>query len=143
MSRIRRTGAAVLASAALVLAVALPMVGANTTPWRTFSDGFAVGHQRGDPSVSLRSTTGRDPVAIRFVVRGTAIETSVRWGIYCWSADTFVTDSAVGDIVSVPPIRKRITEVDVSAWDRCEVNVKASHLEPGRITVKIQAKYDR
>lgn len=132
-----------MGATALVLALALPMVGAETTSWRTFSDGIAVGRERGDPSVSLRSTTGRDPAAIRFVVRGTKIDTDVRWGIFCWSAGTFVTSSAVGDIDAVLPIRKRITEVDVSKWDRCEVNVKAGHLEPGRIKVKMQARYER
>jgi hypothetical protein len=128
---------------ALSLAVALPVVGAETTSWRTFSDGVAFGRERGDPSVSLRSTTRSDPAAIRFIVRGTKLDTSVRWGIYCWSAGTFVTSSAVGDIDAILPIRKRITEVDVSKWDSCEVNVKAGHLEPGRISVKIQARYER
>lgn len=138
---------------ALVVAAALAAglagasdTAANATPtaWQVFGNGSATGRGRyGSPEVGIDSTTQEDPVAIRYLVQGVPRRSvSVYWSIWCWNENSWDDVNASGSYDATLPITRRITQVTVTAWDYCQLDVSAYDFENGTLTVKLQAQYE-
>jgi hypothetical protein len=133
-----------LALAAMLVAVTLsvPHAGA-ATPWQNF--GSASAHGRGtlgNASVYVNSTTKPNPNRVRFTVSGTQIRTRISWNIFCWNESNFKSRSASGSFRTTPPFTKDISNGSwVSNFQFCNLDVSAYQLDPGQVSVKLQARY--
>jgi hypothetical protein len=133
-----------LSLATMLVATTLAVPGADArTSWRTFGAGSASGRgEFGSPSVSVSSTTRKNPENVRFAVSGRRVRTDVSWSIFCWNDSDFASRSASGSFTARLPITRDLTKAGrVSRFQFCEVDVFAFYIDTGKLSVRMHARY--
>jgi hypothetical protein len=133
-----------LAAMLVATTLSVPHAGAATA-WKNFGSASGVGRgEFGNPSVSTQSTTKQNPVRVRFMVTGKAVQSEVFWDIECWNDFNFNYRFASGSFTKKPPITKDISNGGwVSNFQFCELDVSVFRFGGGGgdLQVKLQAKY--
>lgn len=124
--------------------IAVPQAVSAESGWKTFGASTASGRgEYGSPRVAVESSTLDDPSAVRIVVTGDPVRTSVSWSVTCWSEDerfNYEYASATGK-VRLPYTRVVTSGLNMADFDRCELDASAYHSLNGRLSVKLQATY--
>jgi hypothetical protein len=119
--------------------------------WRTF--GHSVAHVRGTEghrSINdVRSTTGRNPELVRFVIKapfGVDVHPGIaHWSLFCWNEfdDREASASArlaVDDRVSMVNVSERVPG-GVDSYQFCELRVDVRQGNRGNVRIILQAHH--
>ena len=152
-SRSRRAIAASGAALAVsVGAVGLLSVGAAPA-WSKLASGNGAGRgDLGGVSVSVQSTTSRDPHGVRFSVTGTVATATISWRMFCWNEDEPGETPAnkTGIVTGALPFSRDLSSAfgGLTSYDYCQLEVRAIG-EPkdgdfesrGRVVLLAEARY--
>jgi hypothetical protein len=135
----------VIVASALAAGLAVGGATVHAMPaWRTFGTGMTQSRFGilGSGSLSVSSTTRRDPAGMRFVITGTGDEVSVNYYATCWdeATTTYVSKSKdLGD--RSVPYTYDVPHFWGATHDFCTLDVFVFAQDNGKVKLKLQGRY--